>query len=69
MKDNNPLYKDIDVNVSNISNELIKFAETNTTEEHTNILENNAILEEDENLLDKFRFKFELSLPRKFLSN
>ena len=50
LKDNNPLHKDTDINVSNISSELVKLTEPDTTEEPKNILE------EDENSLNKFRF-------------
>ena len=62
LKDNSPLYKDIDINASNISNELVKFTEPDTIEESKIILENSVILEEDENLLDKFRFNSEETL-------
>lgn len=37
LKDDNLLYKDIDINVSNISNEFGNFIETNTAEEPKNI--------------------------------
>ena len=62
LKDNNPLYKDIDINFNNISSELLNLTEPDTTEEPKNILENSAILKEDESPLDKFRFNSQETL-------
>ena len=53
LKENNPLYKDISINISNIPNELVDLSEIETVEESN--LEKNP-LEENENPLDKFRF-------------
>ena len=62
MKEYNPLYKDIDIQINNIPTEFVSIREPDAATDFTDNMSNNFSEEEDENPLDRFRFNSQETL-------